>query len=334
MDILIVDDSALLRNILKQVLAKEDGISIAGEASNGVQAVELAAALSPDLVIMDIDMPLLDGIAATAKIMSKSPVPILILSSVASPENVFKALRNGALEVMKKPSIDQFNNPEFFAGFIEKLKTLSHVSVEGGAGASVERHRADKVSGAASLFVMGASTGGPVTLAAILSRLSSGFPAGIALVQHLEAGFENGFVSWLAAESGMCVRLAAEGDYPAAGEVLLAPPGRHLVFASGRLAFEDSAPVVNQKPSVNRLFVTAAECFRGRVAGVLLTGMGSDGADGCVEIIKRGGTTIVQDEATATVFGMPRAAIEKGGAGIVLPKESIADYMLKLAMAR
>ncbi len=181
------------------------------------------------------------------------------------------------------------------------------------------------------LIVMGASTGGPVTSSFILSHLPKNYPYGIALVQHLEHGFDRSFAQWLGSETKLSIRLAGEGDFPGPGEVCVAPSGSHLAVQGGKLILEDGPPILNQKPSVNRLFSTAAECFHRHLAGVLLTGMGTDGADGCLDIIKHGGLTLVQDESTSTVFGMPRAAIERGGAGVVLSDAAIAAHLLKLA---
>ncbi len=331
MKILIVDDSALLRNILRQVLHEKSDITVAAEATNGQQAVELCASAAPDLVIMDINMPIMDGITATAEIMRTRPVPVLILSSEVDSANSFRALKSGALEVMRKPEIDQFNNPNFYRDFIEKIRVLAAVPVSrngesaggiGGSGGAKADYR---------MIVMGASTGGPLTVCSILEKLPSDYPLGIALVQHLERGFDRGFAEWLGSETRLKTRIADRGAIPGPGEVHIAPAGKHLAVRGGKLAVEDGAPVLNQKPSVDVLFKTAAESFHSGLLGVLLTGMGTDGADGCVEILARGGTTLVQDKSTSTIFGMPRAAIEKHGATHVLPAQGIAEYLLKLA---
>ena len=331
MKILIVDDSALLRNILKQVLHDKSDIIVAAEATNGRQAIELCGSVAPDLVIMDINMPLMDGISATEEIMKTRPVPVLILSSAVDSASSFKALKSGALEVMKKPDIDQFNNPAFYKDFIDKIRALAAVQVGrsspstygGGAGPG---KKADY-----RMIVMGASTGGPLTVCSILEKLPHDYPLGIALVQHLERGFDTSFAEWLGSETGLKTRVASGGDLPGPGEVHIAPAGRHLLVRNGKLFLDDGPAVLNQKPSVDLLFKTASESFHSNLLGVLLTGMGADGADGCVEILSRGGVTLVQDKSTSTIFGMPRVAIEKNGATHVLTMSGIADFLLKLA---
>jgi two-component system chemotaxis response regulator CheB len=330
MKILIVDDSALLRNILRQVLHEKSDISVAAEATNGKQAIELCASVAPDLVIMDINMPVMDGITATEEIMKTRPVPVLILSSAVDSASSFRALKSGAVEVMKKPDIDQFNNPAFYGDFIEKIRALAAVRV-GRSYAAINDGAGPGTKADYRMIVMGASTGGPLTVCSILEKLPPDYPLGIALVQHLEHGFDKSFAEWLGSETGLKARIAAGGDLPGPGEVHIAPAGRHLLVRNGKLVIDDGPPVLNQKPSVDLLFKTASEMFHSNLLGVLLTGMGADGADGCVEILSRGGVTLVQDKSTSTIFGMPRVAIEKNGATHVLTMSGIADYLLKLA---
>ncbi len=331
MKVLIVDDSAIVRNILRQVLQEKSDIAIAGEASNGEQAVKLCESAAPDLVIMDINMPVMDGIQATAEIMKKHPVPILILSSALDGANSFKALKSGALEVMAKPDIDQFNNTVFYSGFIGKIRELAALKkfdrIPSGEG-NVPLPNGGKNY---RMIVMGASTGGPVTVCSILEKLPSNYPFGIALVQHLESGFDASFAEWLASETHLKIKIASAGDLPSAGEVFVAPTGFHCAVRSGRMVLEDGPPVLNQKPSVDVLFKTAASWFNSNLVGVLLTGMGTDGAEGCAEIVAHGGITLVQDRTTSTIFGMPRAAIERNAATHVLSVAGIADFLIKLA---
>ncbi len=331
MNILIVDDSALLRSILRQVIGDHSDISIVGEATNGLQALEMNKSLEPDLVIMDIDMPVMDGVTAVGEMMKHNPVPILILSSILDANNGFRAMKNGALEVMKKPDIDQFNDPSFYQDFLRKIRALADVPIRVKRPSSSHPGTDPRDVPDIRMIVMGASTGGPVTVSYILSRLPADYPIGIALVQHLESSFDRSFARWLDSETKLKVRLAGDGDVPSPGEILVAPSEYHLAVRGGRLVLDDAPPILNQKPSVNLLFTTAAECYHRHLAGVLLTGMGVDGAEGCLEIKKRGGLTLVQDESTSTVFGMPRSAIERGGATAVLTDEGIARYLMKLA---
>ncbi len=331
MKVLIVDDSALVRNILRQVLQEKSDIAIAGEASNGEQAVKLCESVAPDLVIMDINMPVMDGIQATAEIMKKHPVPILILSSALDSSNSFKALKSGALEVMAKPDIDQFNNPAFYSGFIIKIRELAASKKSERITSHEVRVPLPNANNNYRMIVMGASTGGPLTVCSILEKLPSDYPFGIALVQHLESGFDVSFAEWLASETHLKIKIACTGVLPSSGEVFIAPTGFHCAVRSGRIVLEDGPPVLNQKPSVDVLFKTAASWFNSSLVGVLLTGMGTDGAEGCAEIVAHGGITLVQDKETSTIFGMPRAAIEKDAATHVLSAGGIADFLIKLA---
>ena len=331
MKILIVDDSALLRGILKQTLLAHGSVKTVVEASNGKIAVEKNLSEKPDLIIMDINMPVMDGIAATREIMSRRPVPVMIFSNELDAHNSFKALEYGALDLMKKPDIDQLNNPEFYRAFIDRLHELAlslpkhHHEMESGPDAGAPEGKGF------DMIVMGASTGGPLAIGSIISTLPESFPLGIVIVQHMETGFDDSFASWLDGDTPLSVRLARDDDFPSPGEVLIAPASYHLLFRNGRLALDDGPKVLNQKPSVDVLFSSAASQFRERLVGVLLTGMGSDGAQGCVDIKRNGGTTLVQDADTSTIFGMPKSAIRLGGASRVLPLDKISETLLALA---
>jgi two-component system, chemotaxis family, protein-glutamate methylesterase/glutaminase len=331
MKVMLVDDSIIIRNILKKILEDHSDIHIVGEASNGKNAVEMNQKLNPDIIIMDINMPIMNGLEATRVIMQDCPVSIMIFSSELDSIDSFTALKYGALEVMSKPTIDQFNDSEFYNDFISKLQSLSeikfnHNNLEKTLEGSVHGNINKKID----LIVMGASTGGPAAVNSILKELKPDMPVGIVLVQHIEANFDEKYAEWLNSECDLSVRLAKENDFPKPGEVLIAPVGKHLIFKNMVLAFDNGPKVLNQKPSVNSLFASAANQFGASLAGVLLTGMGADGADGCVLIKKNKGYTIVQDKETSTIFGMPRVAIEKGGASIVLPLNEISKYIMEI----
>jgi two-component system, chemotaxis family, protein-glutamate methylesterase/glutaminase len=189
-------------------------------------------------------------------------------------------------------------------------------------------HRRKKGNG--MMIVLGASTGGPLSVREVLRGLPGNFPVGIAYVQHIEDVFYGTYAEWLDKNTPLRVRIAENSDYPGPGEVLIAPSGCHLVFSRGRLVYEDSPPVMNLRPCADRLFITAAEEFEDGLIGVIMTGMGSDGAAGCVEIKSRGGYTIAQNEETSIVFGMARAAIEAGGISEVLPLGNISGRLIEL----
>lgn len=181
------------------------------------------------------------------------------------------------------------------------------------------------------MVVIGASTGGPVAVKTVLSALPSDFPVGIAVVQHIEARFADGYARWLDGECPLSVRVATEGALPTGGTVIVAPGDEHLLIGNGRVVLDDGPKVGNHRPAVDRLFETAALSFGNRLVGVLLTGMGRDGAAGCVAIREHGGFTVVQDEATSFIYGMPKAAAERGGASVVKPIEEIAALLQKVA---
>ena len=330
MKILIVDDSALIRGILKQFLTREHDFLIVGETSNGRSAVELSLSLEPDLVIMDINMPIMDGLEATRRIMKEKPVPILIFSSELDAHRSFEVLNSGAVDVMRKPDIGQLNEPAFCKEFLEKIRLVARARPWNRISTFSEKSAHREECKVYKIVVMGASTGGPFAVRTILQGLAETFPVGIVLVQHLEEGFDEGYAKWLNEATELSVRLASVTDSIQPGKVLVAPVNRHLIVRNGFLIQNNGPKVLNQKPSIDVLFESAAECFGEQVIGVLLTGMGRDGARGCAKIVSRGGLTVVQDEKTSTIFGMPKAAIESGGASKILPLQDIPQYLTEL----
>lgn len=331
MRILIVDDSALIRSILKGILATEERMTVVAEGTNGMQALTLNRNLEPDLIIMDIQMPVMDGLAATRRIMAENPTPILIFSNELDAGTGYEALNSGAVEVIRKPDMDQFNEPAFQEGFFRRIraaaasKVLPKPNPQEGSAESVSGGRGFK------LLVIGASTGGPLAVKAVLQHLPANFPLGIALVQHMEAGFDQGYARWLNDFTPLTVRLAGTEEPVCPGVVCIAPVDHHLIVRGDRLVLNEGPKVLNQKPSVDMLFSSAAESYGDRLIGVLLTGMGKDGADGCAAIVSRQGVTLVQDEASSAIFGMPKAAIERGAATRILPLDEIPEHLFRLA---
>ncbi len=335
--VLIVDDSALMRQVLRHLIEGSGDITVVGEASNGLAGCERNLELAPDLIIMDIDMPVLDGVAATARVMKERPAPILVFSAKAESPLGFAALEAGARDLLLKPNIDALDDEAFRNSFHERLRCLAqHAPKPRNAAppkptvaADDGRHRDIKA------VVMGASTGGPLAVREVLSALPVDFPVGIALVQHLEDGFDEGYARWLGEFSPLRVRLAGSGVLALeAGTVTVAPVNRHLVVRGGSLCLDDGPRIGNQKPAVDALFGSAAAWFGNGLVGVLLTGMGRDGADGCKAIMASGGTTLVQDQETSAIFGMPKAAIESGAASEVLPLQAMASRLVALVSGR
>ncbi len=333
MRILIVDDSALIRSMVKSFLTlDEQDFLIAGEASNGERAIEMNRKLDPDFIIMDINMPIMDGLEATRRIMQEKPVPILIFSNEIDAEISYKAINNGAIDVMRKPDIDQFNHPEFYQGFLRKIRLLTQKQV-GFASKTPAKisHIKEGIQQTCHMVVIGASTGGPAAVREVLRHLPGHFPVGIVLVQHLEKGFDQGYAHWLNDASALNVRLVEKTEEIQPHEVFVAPVDKHLIIHGNRIRLDDGPRVLFQKPSVDVLFESAANVFGNTLLGILLTGMGRDGATGCVSIVSKGGFTLVQDRATSAIFGMPKAAIEMGGASKILPLQGIIEYLIDLA---
>jgi two-component system chemotaxis response regulator CheB len=279
---------------------------------------------------MDLNMPDADGFSGIARIMAETPTPILVLT--ANPEEAvgFRALSLGALDILEKPQAGT-DLDDYGQLLRSRLRLLAGVKViRHLRGLREHRGAPSPAAVRPDLIVVGASLGGPRALATLLRKLPASFPVPIAVVQHIAEGFTEGLASWLASESRLDVREATDGEPLRAGRVLLAPTGRHLLVGDGIARLSDAPPVDTFKPSVTPLFLSAARTYGARVCGVLLTGMGRDGAEGLKAIKDAGGPTIAQDEVTSAVFGMPRAAIELGAVDRVLAIEEIPRALLEL----
>jgi len=299
-------------------------------AADGDQAAHLARALKPDVITMDLEMPDADGFSGIARIMAETPTPILVLTASPTEAAGFKALSLGALDILEKPR-ESDGLADYGALLCSRLRLLAGVKVIRHLRGLRER-KAKQRPGAKrpEVVVMGASLGGPRALAAILRRLPRTFPVPIAVVQHIADGFTEGLASWLDQETALEVAEARDGAPLQAGRVVIAPSGRHLIVSRGATHLSDASAVETFKPSVTPLFQSAAQHYGPYACGVLLTGMGRDGADGLKSIQEAGGATVVQDESTSAVFGMPRAAIELGAADRVLPLDDIPRVLQEL----
>ena len=337
--VVIADDSLVAREMLAQILATDPNIEVVGQAKNGQEAVDMVANLRPDLVTMDIHMPVMDGLVATERIMAFTPTPILVVSSSVHGEGMgsaFDALTLGALEVIKKPEPKEWADLERIGrDVLRKVKVLANVRVITHIGG--RRGHADRPMGVRPtrmterrIVAIGSSTGGPSALLAVLAKLPSDFPVPILVAQHIADGFVPGLVSWLDGGSQLKVVAATDGDRPVAGTVYFAPTGRNMVIEGATIRFERSGKGQLYIPSADTLFDSVARSFGERSVGVILTGMGADGAEGLKTMYDKGAATIAQNEDTCTVFGMPRAAIELGAASRVLPIEDIATGILEL----
>lgn len=337
--VLIADDSLVAREMLAQILSSDPMIEVVGQAKDGEEAVDMVARLRPDLVTMDIHMPKLDGLKATEKIMAFTPTPILVVSSSVHGEGIgraFDALNLGALEVIKKPEPRDWTDLDRIGrDVIRKVKILSNVRVIThirGRKDRVPEHvpfeRAGRDSRA--LVAIGSSTGGPSALLTVLGGLAADFPVPIVIAQHIAEGFIPGLVSWLDAGCKIRVVAAQDGQRIEPGTAYVAPTGVNMVVDGGAVRYRE--PLFSQLyiPSADTLFESVARSHGKRAVGVILTGMGADGAEGLKLLRNTGAATIAQDEATCTVFGMPKAAIEIGAAGDVLSIHKMSAAITEL----
>ncbi len=328
--VLVADDSDLFREVLSRVITADPGFEVVASAADGNEAARLARALKPDVITMDINMPDADGFSGIARIMAEAPTPILVLT--VNPEETvgFRALSLGALDILEKPQADA-DLDDYGTTLCSRLRLLAGVRViRHLRGLRAQPPAAARPSAHSDVVVVGASLGGPRALASLLRALPAGFGIPMVVVQHIADGFTEGLANWLDQESQLTVRTARDGDALRPGLVLFAPTGRHLVVSRGYARLSDAPAVNGFKPSVTPLFLSAAEAYGARVCGVILTGMGRDGADGLSAVRRAGGHTIAQDEASSAVFGMPRAAIEAGAVDRVLPLEEIPRALQEL----
>lgn len=330
--VLLADDSALTLSILKDLLAQDPQITVVGEARDGRQAVDMVSQLHPDLLIMDVMMPVMDGLTAVQEIMKIAALPILILSAdgaAGDQSNAFNAIRLGALDVMRKPEGLSGAAWEAFAStLLAQIHTLSRVRVihhfRSPRKKSVAAPLLPTLATCRSIVAIGASTGGPKVVMKILKELPADREASIVIVQHIAAGFAAGFAEWVNAESGYQVRLAKEGDLLEHGVALVAPCDQHMEIRNGRVVLTNTPQINGCRPSIDNLFYSLAKEKPTAVVAVLLTGMGRDGAEGLLALKEGGAYTIAQDEATCAVYGMPRAAFELGAVREVQPAANIA----------
>lgn len=334
--VLLADDSLLTRAILRDIFRATDDIRVVGEAENGQEAVSLAGVLKPDLIVMDLMMPVMDGLVAIEEIMAHHPTPILVLSATIDDKEVnqaFAAIKRGALDVMEKPGgvgIDPSNG--FGARLVEKVRMLARIKVirRRRVVREKEEPRISFSGGDRRILAIGASTGGPKAVMSIIRSLPADFGAAVFVVQHIASGFARGFAQWLGRESGIKVRLAEDGLAFKPGEVLVAPNDCHMAIEGGVVRLVRGDPVNCCRPSIDVLFNSLAAGHGACTVGVLLTGMGRDGAQGLRRIKEEGGVTIVQDEESCAVFGMPKAAISLDAVDKVLPLTRMPDAIAQL----
>lgn len=341
--VLVVEDSPVARELLVYILDSDPEIQVIGTVSNGLQALEALKEKKPDVITMDIHMPEMDGFEATRKIMETSPTPIVIVTASENPHEVgtsFRAIEAGALAVVPRPQ--GLSHPEFKTNATELLQTvklMSEVKVVRRWHRTRDAHVAARqrefdVNGRqrdVQVVAIGASTGGPIALQTILSSLPRNFTAPTLIVQHMAPGFTTGFVEWLNQTTRLPVHLATHGEVMLEGHVYVAPDGFQMgVKVAGRIALSHDAPEHGLCPSVSYLFRSLAEAYGERSIGVLLTGMGKDGAAELLSMKERGAVTFAQDVESSVVHGMAGEAIRLEAATYVLPPEKIAAALQSL----
>ena len=344
--VLVADDSPAARTLIRGILEADPDLEVVGQATDGVEAVALAGRLAPDVITMDVDMPGLDGLEATRRIMASAPRPIVLVSGVFPPDrldNSFRALEAGAVTLLVKPQGP--GSPAFTreaAELVATVKLMAGVrlvrrSPRRGAAPPMQEPAPPAGPGGPPLQVVAvaASTGGPPAVAAILRGLPADWPVPVLVVQHIGAGFDTGLVRYLDDCTPLPVVLAEDRRPLREGAVHVCPADRHLgVTAGQRLSVIGGGPIDGYRPSANHLFRTVAGAFGPGAAGVVLTGMGRDGADGLLALRRAGGLTVAQDQPTSVVYGMPRQAVLRGAAEAVLPIEAIAAALVARVAGR
>ncbi|MCQ2982094.1 MAG: chemotaxis-specific protein-glutamate methyltransferase CheB [Treponemataceae bacterium] len=331
--VLLVDDSAIIRTTLRHILGKHSEIEVVGFAVNGEEAVRQNRILKPDVIIMDIYMPVLDGIEATKRIMKERPCSIIIYSSEDTARMGYTAMEAGALDMIKKPDVDSISKG-FYDGFVDRIIALApKEAVQPAPAAKVAAPEAVPVSGFFRALFIGASTGGPVAVQKVLAGLGSSFPLPVFVTQHIDKNFDGHYAEWLNDTTGMPVELAHEGTVGKPGHVYIAPAGYHMLPVSAGKEVSvhlDQGPEVHfLRPAVDPMFSSAAS-LKSECLAVLLTGMGRDGADGALDIHKAGGFVITESEETCVVYGMPKAADDLGASNVSLRLEKIAAYVTQM----
>jgi len=331
---LIVDDSPLVRSILKNFLESDGSFKVIDEAENGRDGVNKAKLHSPDLITMDFEMPVMNGLDAIVEIRKFSPCGIVVISTHDTAKMAYEATVKGAHEFFAKDNFLSQMNDRQKNGILDALKQIAKLKRKFHLLQVTPEQDVTPSGKKTDCVVVASSTGGPMALCQLFSSLPENFPVPLLLVQHNTSGFDKGFVQWLDGYSRLNIRLAEEGDIPSKGNVYVAPTEKHLIVGASGLAFDYGDHVCNQKPSADVLFKTAAEHYGGSLVSVVLTGMGKDGADGTRLVKKAGGVTIAQNEETSMIFGMPKAAIDTNCVDMVLPLKSIPDKLVFLTQGK
>jgi len=343
--ILIADDSMVISLMLKAILNAENDFEVIGLARNGEEAIQMAQKLKPDLITMDIRMPVMDGFEATDEIMSTIPTPIVVVSSSVDAEELritFRAIEKGALAVIEKPFGSK--HPDFEKGrrdMVHTIRAMASVKVvtrdkrTRRIQSLKKRHTEKIIAKPFEMVAIGCSTGGPQVLREILPSLPANFPSPIVIVQHISRGFMPGLVTWLNSSCSMHVKVAEHEEFLHPGTIYFAPDDKHLLINrchNAQLAtyLSENPPVGQFRPSATPLMQSAAKACGELAIGILLTGMGDDGASGLLTLRQAGGHTLVQDKESSVVYGMPAVALKINAVDKVVDLNEIASYLEKV----
>jgi two-component system response regulator WspF len=333
--IAIVNDVAIAAEALRRVLLSVPGYQLAWLARDGAEAVEKCRQDTPDLILMDLMMPVMDGAETTRQIMAQTPCAILVVTATVEGHSakVFEALGAGALDAVQTPVLagkGQLRGASALKFKIDSIRAL--VFGENGRQSTSSVAKDEHARGSAShhvLVAIGASAGGPAALAKILERLPHDFPGAIVIIQHIDAQFVPSLAEWLNKYSKVSVRVARQGDRPQANTALIAGTNDHLIFVDSQtLCYTPEPRDRYYHPSIDVFFESTVRHWKGAAAGVLLTGMGKDGAEGLKSLRNAGYLTIAQDSASCAVYGMPKAAAELAAAAQILPLDEIPDGLI------
>lgn len=338
--VLVIEDSSVVQMLLVQILSADPHIQVIGTAKNGEGALQFLAGRSPDVIVMDIDRPHVDGFETTRRIMETRPLPIVICGGSTNTRDksaTFRLMAAGALACVEKPLCKDHKDFESLAAVLRQtVKSMAEVKVvrrwprrETSNGKTLPTFPPKQERAKVEFVGIGASTGGPPVLQTILSGLPKDFPASLLVVQHISPGFLPGMVDWLNQTTGFDVQIASHDARALPGRAYLAPDGLQMAIRpGGQIVLSRSEPENGLRPSIAHLFRSLADVFGPSAAGVLLTGMGTDGAQELKHMKDRGASTIVQDEETSVVHGMPGQAISLGAATYVLPADKIAPVLI------
>lgn len=342
--VLVVDDSAFMRKIISEILNEQEDIEVVSTARNGLDALNKLDRFDVDVITLDLEMPILDGLETIRRVMSTKPLPILVLSGITeySLDITMKALSRGAVDFIAKPSgnispdLHRISNE-----LIAKIRSLADIKLKGPVKAKqkvpptshlkVTKPLPLEMGVSSTIVVIGSSTGGPRALEELFMQLPAHLNAGILVVQHMPKNFTRSLAARLDSLSPITVKEASDGDYIKDGQALVAPGDYHLIVDDQkRVRLNQEPPVKYLRPAIDVTMLSLPNAFKTRVIGVILTGMGSDGAEGMAAIKQNGGYTITQDQATSTIYSMPRAVNEQGNADYVLPIGQIANCIINL----